>query len=604
MKRVLKAFILSLIIFSNNIFTQEVSFVASSSANTISMGDQFEVTYTLNGNGKNFKAPNFEDFLVLSGPNQSQSIQIINGRLSQTISYSFILQPRSEGKFVIPPASIEVDGKKIQSNSLNIEVTKGSTRPQSKSQTKSAEDENLLRQIAQNLFVKAIVDRNEVFQGEQLTVTYKLFTRLNIVNSNIDKIPAFTGFWKEEIELERNPNYSIETLDGVQYRTLPIKKIALFPQRSGTLEVEPMEVNFVVQVQLRRRTSDWFDQFFNDPFFGNVINKEYKAQSNSLKIRVKPLPENPPSSFNGAVGKFNIDAWLDRTETKSNEPVTFKIKITGRGNIKLIEPLKINFPVDFESYEPKISDNINQKSSTVSGSRTFEYLLIPRRQGNYKIPTINFSYFDVVEKTYNTLTIPEMNLTVTKGADVLAGPVSGLTKEEIKLIGQDIRFIKSGKHQFIRHGKSFFGSTLFYLLFTSPFLVLIFSLLAIKKYESNLQNVLLYKNKRATKIAKKRLNLAKKLMDNGQKEKFYEEVSKALWGYLSDKLGIQPADLNRDTVKSALESKSVNEEIINKLQNTLEQCEFSRFAPSGDSVNMKNMYDDAIKLLIEIEEQI
>lgn len=593
-----------LIIFTNILFTQEANFIASSSANIVSMGEQFEITYTLNGSGKNFKAPNFDDFIVLSGPNQSQSIQIINGRLSQTITYSFILQPRSEGKFTIPPASIEVEGKRIQSNTLNIEVSKSTTKPQTKTTPKSTEDENLSKQIAQNLFIRAFLDRNEVFQGEQITVTYKLYTRLNIVNSNIDKIPAYTGFWKEEIDLERNQNYSIETLDGIQYRTVTIKKLALFPQRSGTFDIEPLEANFIVQVQLRRRTGDWFDQFFNDPFFGNVINKDYKAQSNSLKIRVKPLPENPPSTFNGAVGKFDIDAWLDKTETKSNEPVTLRIKISGRGNIKLIEPIKINFPVDFESYEPKISDKINQKLSTISGTRTFEYLLIPRRQGNYKIPTINFSYFDVERKTYQTLTIPEMKLIVTKGTEIVGGPVAGLTKEEIKLIGLDIRFIKSGSNKFIRQGISFFGSTFFYILFISPFFVLILTFYVLKRYESNLQNVNLYKNKRATKLAKKRLKLAKKLMENNDKEKFYEEVSKALWGYLSDKLGIQFANLNKDNVKTTLIHKNIKNEIIEKLLHTIDACEYSRFAPSSDSMNMQQVYNDAINLVIEIEEQL
>lgn len=603
MKRIALYIFLFLIIFKS-LHTQESTFTASTSSDKVTMGEQFEVTFTLNGSGKNFKAPAFDDFIVLSGPNQSQSIQIINGQLSQTVTYSYILQPRSEGKFTIPPASIEIGGKRIQSNSLTIEVLKGTAKPQTRNQQKSIEDENLTKQIGQNLFIRATVDKSEVFQGEQLTVTYKLYTRLNIINSSISKVPAFTGFWAQDIELDRNQNYTIETIDGVQYRAIPVKKTALFPQRSGNLEIDPMEANFVVQVQLKKRTNDWFDQFFNDPFFGNVVNKEFTAKSNSIRIRVKPLPENPPATFNGAVGKFDLDAWLDKTETKSNEPVTLKIKITGKGNLKLMEPIKLNFPIDFESYEPKISDNINQKTTTISGSRTFEYLLIPRRQGNYKIPEIKFTYFDIERKSYQTLTFPEMKLVVTKGTDIVGSPIAGLTKEEIKLIGQDIRFIKSGSSKFIRNGSSFLNSTKFFLLFFTPFLILILSILIINKYESNLQDIVGYKNRRATKIAKKRLNLARKLMENQNKEKFYEEVNKALWGYLSDKLSIQLAELNKDNVTSTLKAKNVKEETTNRLLKILEECEYYRFAPSSDSTNMKNIYEEAIKIVIDIEDEL
>ncbi len=600
----LTLYIFLLFIILNNSLGQEVNFTASTSSEKVNMGEQFEVTYTINASGKNFKAPNFDDFIVLSGPNQSQSIQIINGRLSQTISFSYILQPRSEGKFIIPPASIEVDGKKIQSNSITIEVLKGTTKPQTKNQQKSIEDENLTKQIGQNLFIRASVDKNELYQGEQLTITYKLYTRLNIVNSAISKVPSFTGFWAQDIELDRNQNYTIETIDGIQYKSIPIKKTALFPQRSGILEIEPMEASFVVQIQLRKRTGDWFDQFFNDPFFGNTVNKEYTTRSNSLKIKVKPLPENPPTSFNGAVGKYNLDVWLDKNETKANEPVTLKIKITGKGNLKLLEPIKLNFPVDFESYEPKTSDNINQKSSTISGSRTFEYLLIPRRQGNYTIPAINFTFFDVELKKYQTLTTPEMKLVVTKGAEVVGGPITGLTKEEIKLIGQDIRFIKSGRSKFVKHGAKFFGSTKFFLIFLSPFIILTLFFLIINKYEANLKDIVGYKNRKATKIAKKRLNFARKLLNTENKEKFYEEVSKTIWTYISDKLGIQLAELNKENVTSTLKDKKVKEETIHRLLKILEECEYSRFTPLGDSTNMKSIYEEAVKIVIDIEEEL
>lgn len=589
------------LLFANLIFAQEPSLTASIDRSTVSMGEQFEITYSLNAIGKNFKAPNFEDFIVLSGPNQSQSIQIINGNLSQTLSYSFILQPRSEGRFTISPASIEVEGKKIQSNSLTIVVTKGVSKP--KQQQQSSEDSNLERQIAQNLFIKATTDKSEVYQGEQITITFKLYTRLNIVNSSINKVPAFTGFWAQDIELDRNQNFSIETLDGVQYRTIPLKKTALFPQSSGILEIDKMEANFVVQLQLRR-SRDLFDQFFNDPFFGNVVNKEFKVASNILKIKVKPLPENPPSSFNGAVGKFEFDAWLDKTETKSNEPVTLKIKITGKGNLKLINPIKVNIPGDFESFEPKLSDNINLKSNIISGSRTFEYLLIPRRPGDYTIPSVSFTYFDVERKNYITLSTKEINLKVTKGSDIIRTPVSGVSKEEIQLIGQDIRFIKSGSSNFTRIGENFFGSINFILMLTAPFILFFLFLYAYNRYETNIQDVIGYRSKQATKLAKKHLNKARIFIEKSKNSEFYEEVSKAIWNYLSYKLGIQLAELNKENVATTLQNRKVKDDTINNLLNILEQCELYRYSPLNDSANMKNIYDNSVDLIKRIEEEL
>ncbi len=582
---------------------QDVSFTASVDRNRIEMGEQIEITFSLNGSGKNFQPPPFNDFLVLSGPNQSTSMQFINGALSQSISYSYILQPRAEGKFTIAPASIESGGKKIQSNSITIEVTKGASKPKPQ-QSQTQEEASISKQISDNLFIRVSVDKSNVYQGEQITATYKLYTRVNITNYSVSKVPSFTGFWNQEIELPKNPQFGIEVLNGIQYRVATLRKTALFPQQSGTLEIDPMEADFVVQVQTRRRSGDIFDQFFNDPFFGNVRNVEHKSISNSLKVNVRPLPTNPPPGFSGAVGKFSAEFWLDKTETKSNEAVTLKVKISGRGNLKLIQPLKINFPSDLDSYDPKISDNISQATNIISGSRTFEYLLIPRRQGNQKISSFTFTYFDPTKKEYVSINSPDFNLNVTKGSDIVSAPIAGLSKEEIKLLGQDIRFIKSDPIKFKKHGKTFFGSMLFWGLSIVPIFLFLGFIFLYKRYEQNVSDVIRFKSKRATKIAKKRLATTKHLLSAKKREEFYEELSKALWGYVGDKLGIQLAELSRETVGISLKARNVSDESINKILTTLDHCEFARFAPTSDSLDMQNIYNQTVDLISTIEEEI
>ncbi|MDI6802934.1 MAG: BatD family protein [Bacteroidota bacterium] len=582
---------------------QDGSFAASVDRNRVVMGERIEITFSLNGSGKNFQPPDFKDFLVLSGPNQSTSMQIINGAISQSISYSYILQPRSEGKFTIGTASIEFGGKKLQSNSITIEIAKGVQQPKQQP-SQSQEDASISKQIGDNLFIRVSVDKSSIYQGEQITATYKLYTRVNITNYGVSKVPSFTGFWNQEIDLPKNPQFGNEVLNGIQYRVATLKRTALFAQQNGTLEIDPMEADFVVQVQTKRRGGDVFDQFFNDPFFGNVRNVEYKAKSNNIKIHVRPLPPNSPPRFSGAVGKFSSEFWLDKNETKSNEPVTLKVKISGRGNLKLIQPLKINFPNDLEVYEPKISDNISQGTNIISGSRTFEYLLIPRRQGNQKISSFSFAYFDPDKKEYVSITSPDFNINVTKGTEIVSAPVAGLSKEEIKLLGQDIRFIKSGTTSFKKQGESFFGSLGFFILLLSPMFLFVGFISYIRHYEKISGDVVRLKSRKATKIAKRRLVHAEKFLSQKKREEFYSAISQALWGYVGDKLGIPLSDLSQDSIKTTLTSRKVNDASIEKLINTINHCEFARFAPSSGSHEMEMIYKNTIELITSIEEEL
>lgn len=599
----------SLILVSWSLLTslstaQDITFSASVDKNYLAMGEHLEITFTLNGStgGKNFRAPNFGDFLVLAGPSTSTSMQFINGVMSSSVSYSYVLQPRSEGKFTIGAASIEVGGKQLQTQPITIEVTKGTQKP--KQQTSGAEDSNIDQQIGDNLFLKAVVDKARVYQGEQVTVTYKIYTRVSISNYNITKLPAYTGFWSEDLEVPKQIQLSTEVINGKQYRVGVLKKVALFPQHSGTLEIEPMEVTCAVQIQTRSRARDLFDQFFSDPFFGNVKNINYPIQSKAVKLTVLPHPPDAPPGFSGAVGKYSMETWLDKRQTKTNEPVTLKIKITGRGNLKLLETPLVKFSPGIEHYDPKISDNISTSGGVISGSRTFEYLLIPRYPGELKISSFPFAYFDTEKKNYVSVSSPDFILTVERSLEIGTSNVTGLSREDVKLLSEDIRFIKSGNISFRRKGERFAGTAMFYVFIASPIVAFIGFLAYVRQREKIFSDVRTLRTRRARKMAQRRLAEAERYLKHSQKEQFFTELSRALWGYAADKLGITAAELSTETVRISLEARGVSAESVQKLISTIEQCELARFAPSADTLQMDTVYKQTVDLISTIEGEL
>ena len=585
---------------------QDATFTTSVDRNRVAIGEQFEITFTLNGSssGSNFRPPSFNDFLTLSGPNQSTNMQFINGAMSASVTYSYVLQPRAEGKFVIPPAFINHGGKQLQTQPITIEVTKGA--PQQKQQSKQSQQESDIgKQIGDNLFLKVVVDKARVYQGEQITATYKIYTRVNVINYSMTKVPSLTGFWSEELDIPKQVQLSTEVVNGKQYRVGILKKAALFPQRSGTLTIDQMEVECVVQVQSRRRSNDIFDQFFNDSFFGNVANVSHKVRNQPLNITVLPLPAaDMPAGFGGAVGKFSMEAWLDKRQTKTNEPVTLKVKISGRGNLKLLEAPIINVTSDIEKYDPKISDNVTKQDDQIAGSRTFEYLLIPRHPGDQKISSVQFAFFDIEKKSFVTLSSSEFILNVEKGSETAPTYAVGISKEDVKLLGEDIRFIKSETISLRRKVDTFIGSLMFFVLSVTPILAFVGFILYAKRREKLQGNLILVRNRKARKLAHRRLAEAKKFLDSKKKEEFYTEISRALWGYVADKLGIPPSDLSVDFVRTTLERRSVPIEVINKLTSTIEICEFARFAPATDAVQMDQAYQETVELISTIEEKL
>jgi hypothetical protein len=601
--KLVKIYLLAIVILLSG-FSYSQSFNASTNNTTVGVGDQFEVDFTYNGkdiNGlKNFNPPNFANFLVLSGPNQSTSMQIINGAVSGSLTYSYILQPKNLGKYSIGIASIDYNGTTYKTSPLEITVVKGSPKPQQKnSNSISAKD------IADNLFIKATVDRSRVYLGQQVTVTYKLYTRLNIAaQMSISKLPNYEGFWSEEIETPNNINFTTEVYNGKQYKVGILKKAALFPSQTGELEVTSFELNVPVQIRKKRSGNNFFDDFFNDPFGSSQVYN-YDAKSNSVKIHVMPLPSNNvPKSFNGAVGDFSLNAGIDKTKIKTNESFTLKVTITGSGNLNLINPPAVNFPNGIEQYQPKTNSQINRQG-TISGTKTIEYLLVARAPGRKQIPSIEFSYFNPEKKSYITLSSRSFEVDVEPGENISSNDNSYYSKQDVKLLGEDIRYIKTSFNDIEKVSGLTIFKTGFWAAVGVPLLAFI-GLVGWKKREDKLAgNVQLLKFQKAQKVAKNRLKEAKKLMESNNHLEFYSEISQALFGYLEDKLHIPKSEISYERAADEIRKKSGSEDLIDQLKNSIDRCEYVRFAPNADqSSAMHEIYNNISKVIIEIEKNI
>jgi len=586
-------------LFSALLFAQE--FTVSVDETTVSDNNPFQVSFTFSGSSINnlskFSPPSFENFMILSGPNQSTSIQIINGAQSASLTYSFVIQAKSVGTLSIGSASIEQNGTTYKSDPIKISVVKGNAQPQPKNKDSQISND----EIAKNLFIKTTVDKTRAYKGEQVIVTYKLYTRLSIAaQMSVNKIPQYQGFWAEELETPNNISFSTEVVNGKQFRVGVLKKAALFPTQTGTLEVTPFELTVPVQIQKQKSRSVW-DDFFGDPF-GRSEVIEFNAKSNVVKIEVEPLPPGQPDTFKGAVGDYSFDVKLNTTTTKSNEPLTLNVNISGTGNIKLLDMPEINFPNGFEKYEPKVSEDINRKS-TISGTKKGEYLFVPRVVGIREIPPIEFSYFDPGKKKYVTLKSQSFTIDIKPG-DKLAS-TEGVGKEDIKQLGEDIRFIKTSYNDIEKQESYIFNSTGFLIAGALP-LVLGISLIGWKRrYDKLHGNVVLLRYQKAQKVAKNRLKLAKKLMDTQNYKEFYTELSSALFGYLEDKLHIPKSEFTVERASDELRNKNVSDGLIIDLKSSTEKCEFVRFAPGAEkSTAMKEMYSEIAEVIINLEKNI
>jgi len=586
------------------LLAQDPSFTAGVDKNPVAADEQFTLEFTITTSGasaRNFKTPDLGKFLVLSGPNQSTSMQIINGAVSSSQSFSYVLQAREAGKFTIGSATIDVGGSQLRSNPIELTVIKSAGKKQSQVQSSQGQAVD----IGDNIFLRAIVDRSRVYQGEQITVTYKIYTRARIVNYSINKLPTMTGFWGEELQLPQQVNLTNEVLNGKQYQVGVLKKMALFPTQSGSLDINPMELTCQVQIQTKRRSNDIFDQFFNDPFFG-AQTANVPLKSDPVKVTVLPLPQNPvPESFQGAVGKFTLSASLNKRRAKTNEPISLKATIQGTGNVKILEAPKLKLPTDFEQYDPKVKEDIERTGTAINGTKTFEWLIVPRYPGEKKIPALEFSYFDVGQRRYVTLRTNEFNVLVEKGSAEAPQNAAGLSKEDVRLLNQDIRFIKTDAGTFRDKNKELFDPTAAITMTIIPFAAFLALLFHRKKALSEMSDVVSFRSRKALKIAAKKLANAKMLLHANKSEAFYAEVSTAMWQYVSDKLAIDRAELSIENVMQKLQDKKISEDLTQKIINLLESCEFARFAPGSSSQEEKNkMYEMASSIIVAAEREL
>ena len=585
----------------------DVTFTAKA-PRAVEVGEQFRLQFVLNAKGSNFEAPAITDFAVLSGPNSSSStsMQWINGKMSQSVTYtlSFILMAEKAGVFTIPAARIKSDGKVYTSQPITIEVVQGANTASQQSQTQSqsgqsssVSDPSLSKD---DLFVAISVDKKNLYQGQYLVATIKLYTKRDVSGFDNVKFPAFTGFWSHELEAPQQIMLQRENVNGQLYNTGLLKKVLLMPQRSGELEIEPMQIDILTRT--RHSTGDPFEDFFG----GGYKTIQNKLASKPVKINVEPLPAGKPADFTGGVGNFTISANIDKQIVKTNEPVTLRVKVSGSGNLKFINNIKVDFPPDIDVYDPKTVQNIKTSATGMSGTVTFEYLFIPRYAGNYRIAPITFSYFDTNSKSYKTLKTSEFVVDVEKGeneGETSAGVVQTLTKEDVKFIGKDIRYIKpisklEKKSNFIYGQTWFFGS---YLLALLVFVAIIVFRMAQIKQNANQAVV---KNRKANKVSKKRLRLVAKYMKQGNETLFYEEILKAIWGYLSDKLSIPIANLSKDNVSGILAEHSIDNQLIDELIDVLNSCEFARYAPSAISGGMEEIYGKVENVISKLDQKI
>jgi hypothetical protein len=579
---------------------QDGTFIAAADPMKVAAGEQFQLTFTFTGSDvnsvRNLKAPDFNQFVVISGPNQSTNMQWINGQMSASIAYTYILYARQAGKFTIGSATIEYKAKALKSSAIQIEVTQGKPKQQQKQSEQPSPD------IGDNLIVRAFSDKQRVRLGEQLIVTFKLYTRVSVSGYNLAKAPAFDGFWGEDFEMPKQPNQTNETLNGKQYRSVVMKKTALFATQAGNLKIAPLEVRCAVQVQTKRRGNDPFDQFFNDPFFQQVQTTNLDVKSNPLTITVDPLPINALSVFSGAIGRFTFNASVDKLSVKAGDPITLKVTVSGSGNIKLVTLPKPQLPTDIESYEPKISEDISRDGGIIRGKKTAEYLLIPRNAGQRVLEPMPFVYFDLDRKEYVTLRSPRFEFSIEPGKEYSGSSAGTISKEDVRILGEDIRFLKLSIGTLQQKNEE--GSTKWFVVgMVLPPLIFAAAWFFRKRMEKIYGDMPRLLFETAGREASRRLKKARALLDQGNAESYHAEILKALTEYLEHKLRTAKSDFVMDTAVTQLQQCGVKEEVIQSLKTCMERAEFVRFAPGSDTTETrKELLDVAAGAINGIEQ--
>ena len=592
---------------------EKVTFEANSPL-TVAVGEAFRVEFALNAkpDGDTFKAPSFEGFDVLAGPaiSQGSSVQIVNGSMTKSVSYTytFVLLPQAAGNVTIGAAEVKVDGSSYRTRPLPIEIVnegEGSRAQQQQGGSNRADDTQADAQSRigkDDILLRAVVSRSSVYKNEPLHVAFKLYTRVPYVNIVPESAPSFNGFWSQDLSDPNSARVGRETYAGKVYETRVLYDYLLYPQQVGSLTIDPVDMTVVAQVVVQSRHAD--------PFFGGgreVFNVPRKVQSQRATVQVKALPAGAPASFSGAVGNFTMDTQFPSERIAANSGATVTVKISGTGNLTFVQAPKLPLPTSFEQYNVKTTESINTSASGISGYRPFEYPFIARAEGAYDIEPIEFTYFDPQRVQYVTLKSKLLTLEITPdargGGDAVVMQGRGMSKEEVKMLGQDIRFIKLGGAQLRSERVPFIFSAAYWILLLGVLALFTMIYVALRKQIRESQNVALVRGKRANKVAVQRFRAAKRYMEEQNRHAFYEEMLRALWGYMSDKFNIPVANLTKENVREELHKRGVSSEDSQRFTDIITRCDEAQYSPV-ESARMNDVYSEGVNLISRIESVI
>jgi hypothetical protein len=596
---------LFILLLTHSVSGQDV-YIKGECPSVVNTGDQFTVMWTVNSGGGEFTAPAFNEFYKLMGPqtSYSSSTQIINGKMSTQTSYSYVyyLQAVKEGKYVIAPAIFTLKNKTYTSDSLRIEVVGSTSQNQSRQQANAdSETDPQVETNGKDLFINLSVNRKEIFLGEPVVATVKIYSRVNIAGINEIKFPSFNSFLRSDIETPPLTSLRQENVNGTIYGSGVIQQFLLYPQVTGEINIDPVQISVLVQQKTRGES----DPFFGD-FFSSYQTVPKAAASQSLKIKVKPLPGIKPADFSGVVGKLELKANLNKESVNVNDAVNFKITISGNGNLRIAAPPVLKLSPDIEVYDPKISDDLKNGQNGTTGQKSFEFLLIPRHDGDFSIPPVTYSYFNIAAGRYEKLTTDELHFNARKVNGQNSGTTvyGGVAKEDVKYLGKDIRFIKSDPGKLKKSGDIFISKQSFYSIFAFSLLAFLLVLFLRREHIRRNSDISQVKNRKAGKVAIKRLHNASVCLKNEEIDQFYDEILKAVWGYLSDKLNIPVSDLTRTNAIEALQQYGVEEDLLKSLSQILDTCEFARFSPSTSGTEAASIYEGTSYFIKSVENLI
>ena len=568
----------------------------------VAVGEQFRLTYTVNtDNVEEFRAGNIPEALeVLMGPSTSSqsSFQMVNGKTSSSssVTFTYIVSANKAGNYTIPAARAKVDGKQMHSNVLHVKVAGSASSSQQGRGQRSGNGSGAQASsghISGNaLFMKVSANKSRVHEQEPILLTYKVYTLVNLT-SLTGKMPDLKSFYTREVPLPQQKSFHIETLNGRPYRTVTWQQYVMFPQTTGKLEIPSLD--YEGMVMLENRDVDPFEAFFNGGSGYTEVKKVIKAPG--LTVTVDPLPARP-SNFSGGVGTFSLSASLDKDKVKANDPVTLRIVVSGVGNMKLIKQPTVVLPKDFDQYDAKVTDKTKLSTNGIEGNMVYDVLIVPRHQGSYELQPVEFVYFDTKSGSYKTLRSQPFTLKVQKGN---GGGSRTYASEELQQVNKDIRYIKTGDLRPVTLGDSFFASLAYWIVLAVLLGTFVTLFVVFRQRAIDRADIVKMRGKRANKVASRRLRKAAKLMKANSQNEFYDEVLRALWGYVGDKLNIPVAQLSRENISAQLNGRGATADTIQLFLGALDECEFARYAPGDAHGNMNKVYDAAVEAITSIE---